>query len=309
MISIKNLSKSFGEIEALKNISFNIEEGEIFGLLGPNGAGKTTTLNIIATIAEPATGEVLVEGLDVRKHKDKIRSLIGVVPQEVSIYPQLTAEENLFLFGRLFGLRGKKLKQKVRWGLNLAALGNRAHDRVETYSGGMKRRINIACSLIYEPKILLLDEPTVGIDPQSRHLIYELIHDLNKKGIAILLSTHYIEEAEKLCHRVAIIDEGSLIALDTPEKLISMVGKHDLIELEAEEFPDNIEGIVGENFPNSKPMLREEKLFMTVEDSNRQLPTIIKTLISEKISIISARVRKANLESVFLHLTGKELRE
>ncbi len=309
MITIKNLSKSFGEIEALKNISFNIEEGEIFGLLGPNGAGKTTALNIIATILEPSAGEVLVEGLDVRKRKDKIRSLIGVVPQEVSIYHQLTAEENLYLFGRLFGLRGNKLKQKVRWGLSLAALGNRAHDMVETYSGGMKRRINIACSLIYEPKILLLDEPTVGIDPQSRHLIYELIYDLNKKGIAILLSTHYIEEAEKLCHRVAIIDEGSLIALDTPEKLISMVGKHDLIELEAEKFPDDIEDIVQGNFPNSKPMLREKKLSMTVEDSNRQLPTIIKTLISEKISIISARIRKANLESVFLHLTGKELRE
>jgi ABC-2 type transport system ATP-binding protein len=309
MITIKNLSKSFGEIEALKNIIFNINEGEIFGLLGPNGAGKTTTLNIIATILEPSTGEVLVEGLDVRKQKDKIRSLIGVVPQEVSIYPQLTAEENLYLFGRLFGLRGKKLKQKVRWGLSLAALGSRAHNRIETYSGGMKRRINIACSLIYEPKILLLDEPTVGIDPQSRHLIYELIHDLNNKGISILLSTHYIEEAEKLCHRVAIIDEGRLIALDTPEKLISMVGKHDLIELEAEEFPNNIEDMVKGNFPNSKPLVRDEKLFMTVEDSNRQLPTVIKTLISEKISIISARVRKANLESVFLHLTGKELRE
>jgi ABC-2 type transport system ATP-binding protein len=309
MITIEKLYKSFGEIEALKNISFEVKEGEIFGLLGPNGAGKTTTLHIIATILEPSAGSVLVDGLNVQKYKDKIRSLLGVVPQEVSIYPQLTAEENLFLFGRLYGLQGKILRQKVKWGLKLAALEGRAHDRVETYSGGMKRRINIACSLIYEPKILLLDEPTVGIDPQSRHLIYELIYDLKKKGTTILLCTHYIEEAEKLCNRVAIIDEGKLIALDTPEKLISMIGEQDLIELEAKQFPKNIEHMVIKLFPDSKPSLKEEKLFLTVKDSNKQLPTVIKALAEKNISIIYARVRKANLESVFLHLTGKELRE
>lgn len=309
MINIENLSKSFGEIEALQQISFEVKEGEIFGLLGPNGAGKTTALQIIATILEPTSGKVLVDGLDVKKQKEQIRSLMGVVPQEVSIYPQLTGRENLFLFGRLYGLRGNELKERVKWGLNLASLENRADDKIETYSSGMKRRVNIASSLIYSPKILLLDEPTVGIDAQSRQLIYELINSLNKKGTTILLCTHYIEEAEKLCHRVAIIDEGKLIALDTPEKLISLVGKKDLIELEAENLPDNIDSLIKETFPESNPFAKEKKIFLTAEDSNRQLPIVIKSLIAKGISIISARVRRANLESVFLHLTGKELRE
>jgi len=309
MIRIDKLSKSFGEIEALKQISFEVKEGEIFGLLGPNGAGKTTILQIIATILEPTSGKVMVDGLDVKKQKDKIRSLMGVVPQEVSIYPQLTARENLSLFGKLYGLRRNELKERVKWGLSLASLENRANDKVETYSSGMKRRINIACSLIYSPKILLLDELTVGIDPQSRQLIYELIKSLNAKGTTILLCTHYIEEAENLCHRVAIIDEGRLVALDTPENLISLIGKKDLIELEAEELPDTIDIIINEIFPKSNPSVKGKKIFLAAEDSNRQLPIVIKSLITKGISIISARVRRANLESVFLHLTGKELRE
>jgi len=309
MIKIDDLSRNFGAIEALKQVSFEVKQGEIFGLLGPNGAGKTTILQIIATILEPSSGKVVVDGLDVEKQKDQIRSLMGVVPQEVSIYHQLTARENMFLFGKLYGLRGKELKERVKWGLNLAALENRANDKIETYSSGMKRRINIACSLIYSPKILLLDEPTVGIDPQSRQLIYELINSLNEKGTTILLCTHYIEEAEKLCHRVAIIDEGKLIALDTPEKLISILGKKDLIELETEELPDNIDVLIKESFSQLKPSIKRERVFLQVEDSNKELPLAIKSLIAMGISVISARVRKANLESIFLHLTGKELRE
>ena len=309
MIKIDNLSRNFGAIEALKQVNFEVKQGEIFGLLGPNGAGKTTILQIIATILEPSSGKVLVDGLDVEKQKDQIRSLMAVVPQEVSIYPQLTARENISLFGKLYGLRGKKLKERVKWGLSMAALENRDNDRIETYSSGMKRRINIACSLIHLPKILLLDEPTVGIDPQSRHLIYELIKSLNEKGTTILLCTHYIEEAEKLCHRVAIIDEGKLIALDTPEKLISMLGKRDLIELETEGLTDNIDALIKESFSQSKPFIKGERVFLQVEDSNKELPLAIKSFIAMGISVISARVRKANLESVFLHLTGKELRE
>lgn len=232
-IEVKNLRKVYKDapVAAVDNLSFSIEQGSIFGLLGPNGAGKTTTLSILCGLIQATSGEANVLGLSLKKDTQKIKQIIGVVPQEIALYPTLTAYENLRYIGNMYGLSGKTLRQKVRENLDIVGLGPQAHSRVETFSGGMKRRINLVAGILHEPKVLFLDEPTVGVDVQSRNLITEHLHVLNQRGCTIIYTSHLMEEAENLCKDIAIIDHGNIIASGVPKAVIKEHGTENLEQL------------------------------------------------------------------------------
>jgi len=231
-LTAENLQKSFNELKAVNGISFTIHKGEIFGLLGPNGAGKTTTIRILSTVLEPDRGDVTIGEHSIRHNADAVRRLIGVCPQELALYADLSALDNLVFFGRMVGLNGREAKSQAIANLELMGLMDRARGRVDKFSGGMKRRINLAIALMGHPQLLFLDEPTVGIDPQSRNMIYETIEGLRDGGMTILYTTHYMEEADRLCHRVAIVDGGQIIAMDTPYQLKSKIGPPEQVTLE-----------------------------------------------------------------------------
>jgi ABC-2 type transport system ATP-binding protein len=228
----KELHKSFNEHNAVNGVSFTIHKGEIFGLLGPNGAGKTTTIRMLSTVLEPDSGDVTIGGHSIRHEADAVRALIGVCPQELALYEDLSALDNMVFFGRMVGLNGKEAKEQAMKHLEMMGLTNRAKGKIAKFSGGMKRRINLAIALMGHPQLLFLDEPTVGIDPQSRNNIYETIEGLRDGGMTMLYTTHYMEEANRLCHRVAIIDGGQIIALDTPHNLKKKIGPPDKVTLE-----------------------------------------------------------------------------
>ena len=231
-LTVKNLHKSFNEHKAVNGVSFTILRGEIFGLLGPNGAGKTTTIRMLSTVLEPDSGDATVGGYSVRSNADAVRSLIGVCPQELALYADLSALDNLVFFGRMTGLGGKEARAQAMANLELMGLVERARGRVDKFSGGMKRRVNLAIALMGSPELLFLDEPTVGIDPQSRNKIYETIEGLREKGMTILYTTHYMEEADRLCDRIAIVDGGQIVAMDTPHGLKSQIGSPEQVTLE-----------------------------------------------------------------------------
>jgi ABC-2 type transport system ATP-binding protein len=228
----KDLHKSFNEHKAVNGVSFTIHKGEIFGLLGPNGAGKTTTIRMLSTVLEPDQGDVTIGGHSIKHEADAVRALIGVCPQELALYEDLSALENMVFFGRMVGLNGKEAKEQAMKHLQMMGLEKRAKGRIAKFSGGMKRRINLAIALMGYPQLLFLDEPTVGIDPQSRNNVYETIEGLRDGGMTMLYTTHYMEEANRLCHRVAIIDGGQIIALDTPYNLKKKIGPPDKVTLE-----------------------------------------------------------------------------
>jgi ABC-2 type transport system ATP-binding protein len=231
-LTAQELHKSFNEHKAVDGVSFTIYKGEIFGLLGPNGAGKTTTIRMLSTVLEPDSGDVTIGGYSVRRNANAVRSLIGVCPQELALYEELSALDNLVFFGRMVGLDGKEARAQAAARLELLGLAQRAKGRVDKFSGGMKRRVNLAVSLMGHPELLFMDEPTVGIDPQSRNNIYDTIEGLRDKGMTILYTTHYMEEADRLCDRVAIMDGGRIIAIDTPRELRSQIGPPDQVTLE-----------------------------------------------------------------------------
>src|SRR5262247_3263362 len=230
-IRIQGLAHRYGPVEAVRGIDLEIGRGELFGLLGPNGAGKTTTLSMLATLLVPSSGDAEIFGASLRRETWTVRRLVGLAPQDISLYPGLTADENLAFFGRLYGLRGTLLAERANEVLDLVGLLPRRHDRVTTYSGGMKRRLNLACSLLHAPRLLLLDEPTVGVDPQSRDRIFDAIHELARRGKTILYTTHYMEEAERLCDRIVIMDQGRIVAGGTVRELLDIVGMGEIIEL------------------------------------------------------------------------------
>lgn len=231
-LTAQELHKSFNEHKAVDGVSFTIYKGEIFGLLGPNGAGKTTTIRMLSTVLEPDSGDVTIGGYSVRRDANAVRSLIGVCPQELALYEELSALDNMVFFGRMVGLDGKEARAQAAARLELLGLAQRAKGRVDKFSGGMKRRVNLAVSLMGHPELLFMDEPTVGIDPQSRNNIYDTIEGLRDKGMTILYTTHYMEEADRLCDRVAIMDGGRIIAMDTPRELRSQIGPPDQVTLE-----------------------------------------------------------------------------
>lgn len=314
MIQVQNLSKQYNPpdgIEAVKNISFTIEAGEIFSLLGPNGAGKTTTISMLSCLLAPTGGDVLIDGHSIISATKQVKQVIGLVPQEIALYPTISAYDNLAFWGKMYGLSGKTLKKRMAYVLDVANLTDRARDKVETYSGGMKRRLNIAVGLIHEPKVIYMDEPTVGIDPQSRRGILDTLKTLNEEGLTVLYTTHYMEEAEELSDRIGIIDHGKLIALGTQKELTRVVGEYNTILLELDKH-ELIDDLVASStaLPNVHRAYNQQgTLLLEANEVNAVLPAIINYATQVKGQIKRIEFREANLETVFLHLTGRELRD
>ena len=309
IIEAQGLVKRYGDVEAVCGISFAIRRGEIFGFLGPNGAGKTTTISMLSCLLEPTDGTAIVAGHDVVKAPQQVKRRIGLVPQELALYSTLSARDNLNFYGRIYGLRGRALRQRVDEMLEMVGLVERAGGAVETFSGGMKRRLNIAAGLLHRPEVLFLDEPTVGVDPQSRNGIFEHVERLNAAGMTILYTTHYMEEAERLCHRVAIIDQGRIIALDTPRKLVADLGGG-IIHLGVAN--GMAEGLLEQiqTLPEVRAVTRiDGKVKVETTRAQEALVSLLALFNRTDTDITSLEVLEPNLETVFLHLTGKRLRD
>jgi ABC-2 type transport system ATP-binding protein len=308
LVEVNNLSKTYADVQAVESISFEIQEGEIFGLLGPNGAGKTTTINVLCTYTEPTAGEIVVAGHSVTAAPEAVKRAIGVVPQDIALYPDLDAVENLRFFGRMYDVPKARLEQRIGELLELVGLNEHARRRVEHYSGGMKRRLNLAVGLLSEPRFLMLDEPTVGVDPQSRNAIFENIQALKRQGLTILYTTHYIEEAETLCDRVAIMDEGRIIALDTPQHLINTLGTG-IIHIGVQDLDEEVLARL-----RALPQIQavdhsDSTLALETVDAQRALLEIIGLFSETATPMTSLEILEPNLESVFIRLTGKQLRD
>jgi ABC-2 type transport system ATP-binding protein len=305
----QDLRKSFGEIEAVKGISLQVARGEVFGLLGPNGAGKTTTISMLTGLLEPSAGQVTIDGLDLATHRREVKARLGLVPQDMALYMALSARENLLFFGRVYGLKGKILRQRVDQVLEMIGLTERADQAVGKYSGGMKRRVNIGAGLLHRPQLLFLDEPTVGVDPQSRNAIFESVEALNRAGMSVIYTTHYMEEAQRLCQRVAIVDEGKLVALDTPAALIRSLGGGVVLLGVAQGAPEELTERIC-RIPAVKAVARTDGQ-VKIETSRLQEALMCTLDITNQLDVrvTSLEILEPNLESVFLHLTGKKLRE
>jgi ABC-2 type transport system ATP-binding protein len=311
MIEVKNLRKQYpgSPQPAVRGISFAIQPGEIFGFLGPNGAGKTTTISMLSSLLPPTSGSATIAGFDLTRQSDEIKRRIGLVPQDLALYPTLSARDNLQFFGSLYGLRGKALRQRVDDALKMVSLYERADDAIETFSGGMKRRVNIAAGLLHKPDVLFLDEPTVGVDPQSRNFIFENVEALNREGLTVLYTTHYMEEAQRLCHRVAIIDQGQIVALDTPKALIESLGGGLVVLGIPEGTPPSVDEAL-RDLPHSLEVSRvDHHISIKARHMHQALIGIIETMDRAGVSIQSLEILEPGLESVFLTLTGKRLRE
>ena len=344
ILEVENLVKRFGDFEAVKGVSFTVDEGEVFGLLGPNGAGKTTTISMLTGVLEPTSGTARIGGHDLRKEPGEIKKINGLVPQDLALYPTLSARANLQFFGRIYGLRGKALRERVDDVLEIVALADRADEAIEKYSGGMKRRVNIAAGLVHQPRLLFLDEPTVGVDPQSRNHIFESVQRLNRdRRMSIIYTSHYMEEVELLCNRVAIVDQGRIIALDTIRNLIAILGGG-VIQIGLGQCGDEMlaairalpavvnAGLVASQAPAARPddeapagqLAAGGKapaastepppagpVLVKIETRRSQdaLVQVIGYLNERDVAFTSIEIFEPNLESVFLHLTGKKLRE
>ncbi len=330
MVETRDLAKTFGtakkgEVVAVKGINLQIHTGEIFSLLGPNGAGKTTTISMISGLTQPTRGDAFIGGFSITRQPLQAKRLLGVVPQEIALYPSLNARQNLEFFGQMYGLGGSDLKQRIDRMLDFVELSDRQHDRIETYSGGMKRRINIAAGLLHDPQVVYMDEPTVGIDPQSRRRILDTVKQLREqRGMTVLYTTHLMEEAQELSDRVAIIDHGEIIALGTPGELIQQVGEQDRLIFKVgeatictellERIRTSVEGVThavydppgeeGENKANPSGLL-----IVNAARGRRALPYILHLVEEAGVDILSVEVREPDLEAVFLQLTGRALRD
>ncbi|CAN5255105.1 ABC transporter ATP-binding protein [soil metagenome] len=308
MIKVENLKKSYGAQIALGGISFDIADGEFYGLLGPNGAGKTTTISIISTILEQDSGKVFINNMDLSSNKIACKKIIGVVPQEIALYDKLTAQENLEFWGSLYKVEKDLLKQRIDENLQLLGLADRRNDKISAYSGGMKRRINIASALLHEPKILFMDEPTVGIDPQSRNLIFEVVEKLHKQGMTIIYTTHYMEEAEKLCDRIGIIDKGEIIVQGTLKELRDFSKMKESIVVRFANGNAETENKIRTNLKGDFTLTDAEIIFMS-NDIKSDLPLVIKQCTDLGLELNHIDIQKINLETIFLQLTGKQLRD
>jgi len=328
ILQVENLVKKYGDRQVVKGVSFSVEEGEVFGLLGPNGAGKTTTISMLTGIFPPTSGTARIGGYDIVKQLDQVKRINGLVPQDLALYPTLSARANINFFGNIYGLHGKALKERVDDVLRIVALTDRADDTVDKFSGGMKRRVNIAAGLVHHPRLLFLDEPTVGVDPQSRNHIFESVLHLNReRGMSIIYTSHYMEEVELLCSRVAIVDQGKIIALDTIKNLIALLGGG-VIKVGVPQVSDGLLAqiaalpavkeatLVSPVAPLPSPEQREGQettatpvIKIVAEHSQQAVVNVIGFLNGRNIPLTSLEILEPNLESVFLHLTGKKLRE
>ena len=307
MISVSNLSKRYDTVQALKGISFDIKQGEFFGLLGPNGAGKTTTISIMSTILKPDEGSVEIAGYDLKRNPIECKKIIGVVPQEIALYNELSAYKNLIFWGGLYKIPSSELKLRINETLELFGLLDRKNDKVKTYSGGMKRRINIASALLHKPKILFLDEPTVGIDPQSRNLIFEVIKKLHLEGMTIVYSTHYMEEAERLCDRIGIIDDGRIIAQGTFDELKSSNNMKETIVISFVDLTNELFDKIASAWKDLKRI--ENSIHFYSSNVKNDLSKVILKCSEIGLDILQINIQKINLETIFLSLTGKQLRD
>lgn len=329
MIETKDLAKTFKSngslVEAVKGINLTVAKGEIFSLLGPNGAGKTTTISMISGLMQPTRGDAFIGGYSITRQSLQAKRLLGVVPQEIALYPTLNARQNLEFFGRMYGLVGKDLTQRVTEMLDFVELSDRQSDRIETYSGGMKRRINIAAGLLHNPQVVYMDEPTVGIDPQSRRRILDTVKQLREqRGMTVLYTTHLMEEAQELSDRVGIIDHGEIIALGTPGDLIQQVGEQDRLIFKVgeatvsnellEHIRTSVEGVTQAIFdpPGEQGEFKTNLsglLMVSAKRGRKALPFILHEAEEAGIAIESVEVHEPDLEAVFLHLTGRALRD
>lgn len=311
ILEVRDLVKKYGDFTAVNGISFNVDEGEIFSLLGPNGAGKTTTISIISTLFAPTSGDATVCGHSVLKDAMAVKSCIGVVPQDLALYEDLSALENLLFWGKMYGLTGKHLTDRVAEVLDQIGLNDKAKQRVKTYSGGMKRRVNIGIGLLHKPKLLFMDEPTVGIDPQSRRAILDSVKELNRQGMTILYTTHYMEEAQELSDRVGIIDHGELIALGTQEELTRQVDETDtlVLHIAENEDPEPLANRLRALDGVRRADAIDHEISIITDSAQNLIAPAVHTAEEAGIKIFSIDIREPNLEAVFLQLTGRALRD
>ena len=309
VLECSGLRKAFGDLVAVDGVGFTIEEGETYGLLGPNGAGKTTSISMICGLMARDAGEVVVDGQPLTTTSVAAKRAVGYVPQDIAIYPDLSARENLAFFARLYGMSGNEIKSRVDEVLEIIGLADRAKEKSDNFSGGMKRRLNIGIGLLHKPHLLVLDEPTVGVDPQSRNAILESVEVLSTQGMGVLYTTHYMEEAERLCDRVGIIDHGKIVAEGTRRELVERVGQHDRVRLKATghleaaaEAARGVDGVL-------EVGVREEGLDLIAERAADSLADVLAKVTGAGAAVSSVDVDEPNLEAVFLHLTGRALRD
>ncbi|MCL7454158.1 MAG: ABC transporter ATP-binding protein [Anaerolineae bacterium] len=336
---VRNLYKTFDEVQAVRDVSLDVRPGEIFSLLGPNGAGKSTTISMLACLLEPTAGDAYVMGHSILHEQMAVKSSIGVVPQEIALYEDLSARENLSFWGKMYGLRGERLRQRIDEVLEIIGLAQRQKGPVANFSGGMKRRLNIGVALLHRPDVLILDEPTVGIDPQSRRNILDSVQEFNRQGMTVLYTTHYMEEAQEISDHIAIMDQGEIIAYGTHDELVQIVGELDRIDLTLSTPPGQEEiraaliqtwrqldrvhqvstaghetitteaGSPAEQSPDFEAAVDHSGLTLLVGDSNLVLPDLFETAVAVGARITSVDIQEPNLEAVFLHLTGRALRD
>lgn len=308
MILVDSLQKSYGELRAVDGISFEVPEGELFGFLGPNGAGKTTTLSMICGLLKPDGGRVVINDIDVWQTPKAAKRILGLVPQDIALYEELTARENLRFWGGLYNLSSSELKSNMEKWLDRVGLTDRANDAVSKYSGGMKRRLNLAVGMIHNPKIVLLDEPTVGIDPQARNNIMEIIREIAREGVTILFTTHHLEEAENLCQRIAIMDHGKILQIGSVDELARVVGDGELVTFRGSFTPVSMKSAlagIDVNFIS----LADGSATLGFKPNGINISVLIHKLSKAGIVIENLSMQKPSLESVFLKLTGRELRD
>ncbi len=309
MIQVEHLRRTFGSLVAVDDISFEVRDGEIFGLLGPNGAGKTTTISMICGVLQPDGGRVLVDEADIWIDPKRVKQSLGVVPQEIAVYEDLTARDNLNFWGSLYGLSGSDLKDRVDEVLSRVGLAERAGDKVKQFSGGMKRRLNLCMGLLHSPKFLLLDEPTVGIDPQARLNILDVIREVAAGGTTVLYTTHYMDEAEELCDRIAIIDHGKILTVGTLDELTKMAGEGEMVRLtgtfdtdRGRELLSRLEGVHIHSVEDGRAVL-------SVSADGPGLTGVLPRLLDSELAVDDVSIQKPSLQSVFIRLTGRELRD
>ncbi len=309
ILKVEGLYKHFNHIKAVDGINFEVAEGEVFGLLGPNGAGKSTTISMISTLFPPDKGQILFKGSSIGKDAKSLQKKLGVVPQDVALYPTLTGYENLGFWGNMYGLRGKLLKQRIEEVASVIGIQERLKDRVDKYSGGMKRRLNIGAALLHKPELLIMDEPTVGIDPQSRNHILDTVLQLNRQGMTIIYTSHYMEEVEYLCSRICIMDQGKIIASGTKDELVEIIKGQQQVSLKLDKINDSLVERIKRLPGVGKAEVVEGEITVAGESVDGILADIIAEVGKSGSHIAGIDVRKPNLESVFLHLTGKALRD
>jgi ABC-2 type transport system ATP-binding protein len=308
MIEVEGLRKRYGDLVAVDDVSFRVEPGEVFGLLGPNGAGKTTTLHCVCGLLTPGGGRVRVLGRDVARKPREAKASLGVVPQELALYDDLSARENLAYWGAAYGLRGTGLKARVNEVLERIGLLDRARDRVKGFSGGMKRRLNFGCGVVHRPKVLLLDEPTVGVDPQSRVNLLDMVREEAADGTAVLYTTHYMEEAQSLCRRLAIVDHGRIMATGTLDELRELVGERDILQLAGRFDPKAVRRVLESRGEAEVVTAEEDALVLAAEGASKRLPELLAAVSGAGGEIRETTLRQPSLETLFIKLTGRELR-